>query len=91
MGRIAEVEEKHKDRIKFLADHPELWEHLPFPPNPAGRGKGDIKEYSIWFNWKKDYNKPIVDIMKKEGLLNPTTSYKDINIPAMLHEVKELV
>lgn len=78
----------HHLRIEFLKAHPELWKQLPIVKNPEGAGRDPRPVFEAWLDWKKKYNGPIVKAMKASGVVAPSTSARDINIPGLLEEIR---
>lgn len=72
--------------MMYLRLRPDLWEGLPKPKNPDWKGVKKHPDFDSWAKWKRQYNLPIVNALKADGLISPTTYAYDVNIPGLILE-----
>lgn len=89
MSRRQRPKQRRQVRIVFLAQHPELWKHLPEPVNPFYNCTH--QHFMKWIYWKETYSKPIVKAMKDAKVLAPSVTWHDVNTPGLIIEAKKLL
>ncbi len=82
MSRYDSSKDLREQRVIWLILNYPVWKHLPRPPANNVYGPE-------WQNWKRQHQREVIEAMRADGVIAPSTGWMDVNLVSLIHKAYE--